>query len=67
MTGVEFGRTILEYIPNSPMPSTLAASRYSVGNVIRYCLIWNTPKALTKNGMIRPGIVLMIFIFVATR
>ena len=34
---------------------------------MRYCLIWNTPKALTRNGIIRPGIVLMMFIFVATR
>ena len=35
-TGVEFGRTILRKMLNSPRPSTREASRYSEGKVRRY-------------------------------
>ena len=47
------GRTMRVKIPNSPVPSTRAASRRSSGSERQYCRIQKTPKALAIPGTIR--------------
>ena len=39
ITGLQLGNTIFVKMPNSPIPSTRAASRNSLGKVVRYCFI----------------------------
>src|SRR5215213_629554 len=46
------GSTIREKIPNSPAPSTRAASRSSSGSEKQYCRIQKMPKALAMPGTI---------------
>ena len=48
------------------MPSTLAASMNSSGNVTKYWRIMKMPKASTRNGRISPAYVLVSLSWVVT-